>query len=114
MAFKGLTDNLERVVERIEDYGTSTAEYYKLRLFKSTMKFSTALVNMLVIGFIAFLFLIFISIGGAVYLSALIGNPFFWIFDSCRFLSLGFDFSNIVRTKVYRTENVIKIFRLID
>lgn len=76
MAFKGLTDNLERVVERIEDYGTSTAEYYKLRLFKSTMKFSTALVNMLVIGFIAFLFLIFISIGGAVYLSALIGNPF--------------------------------------
>lgn len=76
MAFERLTDNLNKVVERLEDYGTSTAEYYKLRLFKSAMKFSTSLVNMLVIGFIAFLFLIFISIGGALYLSSVIGNSF--------------------------------------
>jgi len=76
MAFERLTDSLNSVVERIEDYGTSTAEYYKLRLFKSAMKFSTSLVNMLVLGFISFLFLIFISIGGALYLSSIIGNPF--------------------------------------
>lgn len=76
MAFERLTGSLQQVIESIEDYGTSTAEYFKLRLFKSTMKFSTALVNMLVIGFISFLFLIFISIGGALYLSALIGSAF--------------------------------------
>lgn len=76
MAFEKLTGNVEKVIERVEAFGTSTAEYYKLRLFKSAMKFSTALVNMLVVGFISFLFLIFISIGGALYLSAVIGNPF--------------------------------------
>lgn len=76
MAFESLTENLNRLIDRIEDYGSSTAEYYKLRLFKSAMKFSTALVNMLVLGFISFLFLIFISIGGALYISSVIGNPF--------------------------------------
>ena len=76
MAFERLTGSLQEVIERIEDYGSSTAEYFKLRLFKSAMKFSTALVNMLVLGFISFLFLIFISIGGALYLSSQIGNPF--------------------------------------
>ena len=76
MAFERLTGSLQTVIERIEDYGSSTAEYFKLRLFKSAMKFSTALVNMLVLGFISFLFLIFISIGGALYLSSLIGNTF--------------------------------------
>lgn len=76
MAFERLIDNLNRVIQKVEDYGTSTAEYYKLRLFRSAMKFSTALVNMLVLGFISFLFLIFISIGLALYLSSVIGNPF--------------------------------------
>lgn len=76
MAFESLTENLNRVIDKIEDYGSSTAEYYKLSLFKSAMKFSTSLVNMLVLGFISFLFLIFISIGGALYLSSVIGNPF--------------------------------------
>lgn len=76
MAFEKMTDSLQQVVDRIEDYGSSTAEYLKLRLFKSAMKFSTALVNMLILGFISFLFLMFISIGGALYLSSVIGNPF--------------------------------------
>ena len=76
MAFEKLTASLQEVVDRIEDYGSSTAEYFKLRLFKSAMKFSTALVNMLVIGFISFLFLIFVSIGAALYISSIMNNPF--------------------------------------
>lgn len=76
MAFEKLTESLQQVVDRIEDYGSSTAEYFKLRLFKSAMKFSTALVNMLVIGFISFLFLIFVSISVALYLSTIMENPF--------------------------------------
>ncbi len=76
MAFRAITDSINHTGDKIQDYLESTAEYYKLRLFKSAMQFSTSLVNMLVIGFISFLFLIFISIGGALYLSSVIGNPF--------------------------------------
>lgn len=76
MAFSEITDSINQTGNKIQDYVESMAEYFKLRLFKSAMKFSTALVNMLVIGFIAFLFLIFVSIGGALYLSSVIGNPF--------------------------------------
>lgn len=76
MAFRAITDSINHTGDKIQDYLESTAEYYKLRLFKSAMQFSTSLVSMLVIGFISFLFLIFISIGGALYLSSVIGNPF--------------------------------------
>src|SRR5690606_1445478 len=76
MAFRAITDSINQTGNKIQEYVETMAEYFKLRLFKSAMKFSTALVNMLVIGFISFLFLIFISIGGALYLSAVIGNPF--------------------------------------
>lgn len=76
MAFRAITDSINYTGDKIQEYLESTAEYYKLRLFKSAMQFSTSLVNMLVIGFISFLFLIFISIGGALYLSSVIGNPF--------------------------------------
>ncbi len=76
MAFSAIIDSINHTGDKIQDYLESTAEYYKLRLFKSAMQFTTSLVNMLVIGFISFLFLIFISIGGALYLSSVIGNPF--------------------------------------
>lgn len=76
MAFRAITDSINHTGNKIQDYLESTAEYYKLRLFKSAMQFSTSLVSMLVIGFVSFLFMIFISIGGALYLSSVIGNPF--------------------------------------
>lgn len=90
MAFRAITDSINHTGDKIQDYLESTAEYYKLRLFKSAMKFTTSLVNMLVIGFISFLFLIFISIGGALYLSSVIGNPFsgFLIIGGVYLLSL--------------------------
>ncbi len=76
MAFRAITDSINQTSDKLQEYLESTAEYYKLRLFKSVMQFSTSLVNMLVIGFVSFLFLIFISIGGALYLNTVIGNPF--------------------------------------
>src|SRR5690606_32095583 len=90
MAFRAITDSINQTGNKIQEYVETMAEYFKLRLFKSAMKFSTALVNMLVIGFISFLFLIFISIGGALYLSSVIGNPFsgFLIIGGVYLLSL--------------------------
>ncbi|AFL80724.1 hypothetical protein Aeqsu_1228 [Aequorivita sublithincola DSM 14238] len=68
MAFKDLTDSLHRVTDRIEDYGLSMAEYYKLRLFKSAMKGSVSLVNLLVFGSLSLFVMLFLSVGAAFWL----------------------------------------------
>lgn len=68
MAFKSLTDSLRKVTDRLEDYGLSMAEYYRLRLFKSAMKGAVSLVHLLVYGSLFLFVLLFLSIGGAFWL----------------------------------------------
>lgn len=69
MAFQSLKDSLQGVTDRIEDYGLSMAEYYKLRLFKSTMKGAVSLVNLLVYGSLFLFVFLFLSLGAAFWLS---------------------------------------------
>ncbi|WP_310994275.1 phage holin family protein [Aequorivita marina] len=66
--FKNLTDSLQQIVDRFEDYGISTAEYYRLRLFKSAMKGSISLVNLLVFGSLSLFVMLFLSVGAAFWL----------------------------------------------
>lgn len=66
--FDNLTESFHKVADRIEDYGTSTAEYYKLRLFKSSMKGAISLVNLLVFGSLSLFVMLFLSIGAAFWL----------------------------------------------
>ncbi|MCG2429949.1 phage holin family protein [Aequorivita xiaoshiensis] len=66
--FKELTDSLNKITDKVEDYGLSTAEYYKLRVFKSVMKGSISLVNLLVFGSLFLFVLVFLSIGAAFWL----------------------------------------------
>ncbi|MCG2417499.1 hypothetical protein K8089_00595 [Aequorivita sp. F47161] len=68
MAFSSLKESLNRVVDRVEEFSISTAEYYKLRLFKSTMKGAISLVNLLVYGSLSLFVMLFISIGAAFWL----------------------------------------------
>ncbi len=68
MAFKALTDSLNRVSDRIEDYSLSMAEYYKLRLFKSAMKGAVSLVKLLVYGSLFLFVFLFLSLGAAFWL----------------------------------------------
>ncbi|MAP55675.1 phage holin family protein [Altibacter sp.] len=70
MAFERLTNSLDRISDKFQEYGISTAEYYKLRLFKSSMKGAISLVNLLVFGSIFLFVLLFLSVGVAF----LIGN----------------------------------------
>lgn len=76
MAFKGLSDSLHKVTDRIEDYSLSMAEYYKLRLFKSTMKGAVSLVNLLVYGSLFLFVLLFLSIGAAFWLATFFENVY--------------------------------------
>lgn len=76
MAFDRLTESLQTVSDKFQDYGTSTAEYYKLRLFKSSMKGAISLVNLLVFGSFFLFVLLFISIGVALYLGIVMESSF--------------------------------------
>ncbi|MBK5214014.1 MAG: hypothetical protein JJE55_10185 [Flavobacteriaceae bacterium] len=76
MAFKGLTDSLHKVTDRIEDYSLSMAEYYKLRLFKTTMKGAVSLVHLLVYGSLSLFVLLFLSIGAAFWLATFFENVY--------------------------------------
>ncbi|WP_026451839.1 hypothetical protein [Aequorivita capsosiphonis] len=78
--FKDLTDGLHKVVDRIEDYGLSTAEYYKLRLFKSAMKGSVSLVNLLVFGSLSLFVMLFISVGAAFWLGTFFEHSYVGFF----------------------------------
>lgn len=66
--FDDLTKSLHDVTDRIEDFGLSTVEYYKLRLFKSSMKGAISLVNLLVFGSLSLFVLLFLSVGAAMWL----------------------------------------------
>lgn len=66
--FKDLTKSLHDVTDRIEDFGLSTVEYYKLRLFKSSMKGAISLVNLLVFGSLSLFVMLFLSVGAAMWL----------------------------------------------
>jgi len=76
MAFDRLTESLHTVSDKFQDYTTSTAEYYKLRLFKSSMKGAVSLVNLLVFGSFFLFVLLFLSIGVALWLGIILESSF--------------------------------------
>src|SRR5690554_5452424 len=69
--FDDLTKSLHDVTDKIEDLGLSTVEYYKLRLFKSSMKGAISLVNLLVFGSLSLFVMLFLSVGAAIWLGTL-------------------------------------------
>ncbi len=76
MAFKPLTDSVHKLTERLEDFVISTAELYKLRLFKSATKAAVSLVNLLVYGSLFLFVLVFLSIGAALWLGTFFEHMF--------------------------------------
>lgn len=80
MAFKLLTENLSESGTKLQDYIKNSAEYYKLRLFKNAMKFATSLINMLVLGGIFMLFLMFFSFGIAMWLGRVLDSMLYGFF----------------------------------
>ncbi len=80
MAFKALTENIEKATHKTEDYFLNTAEYYKLRVFKSTAKGAISLVNILIVGVILLLILLFISIGAALWLGDILDSRYLGYF----------------------------------
>ena len=72
MPLESITKKLELNATKTQEYINNTAEYYKLRLFKSSMQFTTRLVNFLVLGSVGLFVLFFLSIGIAFTIGAII------------------------------------------
>ena len=66
MAFEKLTNSIHDLNENVRDLAKSSAEYYKLDLYKKIIKGVISLVNMMLLGFICLIALFFISIALAI------------------------------------------------
>lgn len=89
MAFQELTEHLEESAKKSQDYVKNTAEYYKLRAFKSSMKVATSATHGLIIGSVFLLFLAFFSIGIALAIGELLDNMLWgFLAVSCFYLLL--------------------------
>lgn len=75
MAFEKLTNSIDDLKENIQAFKQSSAEYYKLSLYKGIVKGSISLVNALLMGFFGLFALLFLSIAVAVYLSNVLESP---------------------------------------
>ncbi|MCM4159224.1 hypothetical protein FHG64_09540 [Antarcticibacterium flavum] len=75
MAFEKLTNSINDLKENIQAFKQSSAEYYKLSLYKGIVKGAISAVNAVLIGFFGLFALLFLSIAVAVYLSNLLDSP---------------------------------------
>ncbi|MCF4100636.1 phage holin family protein [Gillisia sp. M10.2A] len=74
MAFEKLTNSIHDLDENIRAFVTSSAEYYKLDLYKKIIKGAISLVNMMLIGFVALIALFFLSIAVALSIGQAMGQ----------------------------------------
>lgn len=74
MAFKELKENSEAIKENSKSYIESSVAYYKLLGFKAAMKSTTLLIKFLIITFCLLLFMLFISIAGALYMGQIFNS----------------------------------------
>ena len=97
MAFEKLTNSFNDLNENIRALSYSTSEYYKLNLYKKLIRGVIFLVNMMLIGFICLIALLFLSVAVAMSIGEALNDPslgfyivgafyvlifgFFWIFD---------------------------------
>lgn len=74
MAFEKLTNSIHDLNENVRDLAKSSAEYYKLDLYKKIIKGVISLVNMMLLGFICLIALFFISIALALGIGSAMGD----------------------------------------
>ncbi|PKA82941.1 putative superfamily III holin-X [Ulvibacter sp. MAR_2010_11] len=76
MAFKALSENLEKSGVKAQEYLKNTTEYYKLRIFKTVTKGAISLVNFLIIGIVLLLVLLFFSMGAALWIGDVLESKY--------------------------------------
>ncbi|QED38457.1 phage holin family protein [Antarcticibacterium arcticum] len=75
MAFEKQSNSIRELKEQISAYQHSTAEYLKLIIYKKIVKSALSLVNILLIGFVSLIALLFLSIAVAISISNALDSP---------------------------------------
>lgn len=75
MAFEKLTNSINDLNENVRELASSTTEYYKLDLYKKIIKGVISLVNMMLLGFICLIALLFISLAIAIAIGTAMNQP---------------------------------------
>lgn len=75
MAFEKLTNSIEELKDNIRAFKYSSIEYYKLDLYKKLVKGVISLINIILLGFLGLLALLFISIAVAISISNALDVP---------------------------------------
>lgn len=75
MAFEKLTNSIIDLNDNIRALSYSTSEYYKLNLYKKIIRGVIFLVNMMLIGFVCLIALLFISVAVAITIGNALNNP---------------------------------------
>ncbi len=74
MGFQDIKDNLDQIQKESKSYIESNVAYYKLWGFKVMMKLSMMILKFFMILLFASLFIVFLSIGGAILIGNALGN----------------------------------------
>lgn len=69
-------NNIEPLFEKIETYGKTSFELYKLKTISKTAEVASTFVSRGAVVVVVFLFMVFASIGLALWLGDLLGEPY--------------------------------------
>ncbi len=75
MAFERITNNIEELKNNIRAFAHSNSEYYKLKIFKESIKGISSLVLFLLLGIFVSLALIFLSVAIAISINQALDHP---------------------------------------
>lgn len=65
---------IQQIFHHVENYISTTIELYKLKAYQKVAQIATTVITSVLMGFFGVLFLIFVSIGLAVYLGEVMGR----------------------------------------
>lgn len=69
-------DPIMPLIEKIKDYGKTSYELYKLKTVSKTAEIASTFVSRITVVIVLFMFLVFASIGLALWLGELLGKPY--------------------------------------
>jgi hypothetical protein len=111
MAFEKLTNSINDLNVNIRALSYSTSEYYKLNLYKKIIRGVIFLVNMMLIGFVCLIALLFLSIAIALSIGDALNDPSVGFYIVGTFYVLIFIFIWIFGKKYIRKIILIKSSR---
>ncbi len=81
-------NQIEPLFEKIEDYGKTSYELFKLKAISKTAEVVSTFVSRVAVVIVLSMFLVFASIGLALWLGDLLGKPYFGFFCVATFYIL--------------------------